>query len=463
MQSVPTILYLCFSDTPVQSMKLAGVRRYAATRGWEVVDVPKTESGPERIPALLARHRPVGCVIDCCGNKSRLGPALFGLVPAVWLDAPKDAKAGTAVSPSVSVDEAAVARTALRELSANLPKSFAAVEFQFEPYQRLQKWSHDRARAFRAFASATGRSCDVFKSRANESPDNRAVRLQDWLSRLPRPCGVFAVNDGTGFQVRAACRAAGLSVPRDISIVGVDNDVSLCEAAVPTLSSIQIDFERAGYVAANMLAATMKSRAPHEVKGRASHEMKGRAPHEMMGATRVANGWSSPFALEAHPPFGGKAATRHCGEAAPSLPPKAALSFDQQRPDGGITVIGPLLVVRRTSTGGRGRREPRILEAVEMIRREACDGLTAAQLAARFAGTRRLFDLRFREATGHSVLDEILHVRLERAFTLLAETDTAIGAIYAFCGFRSGRALDFLFRTRFGMSMREWRKRNRKK
>ena len=98
-----------------------------------------------------------------------------------------------------------------------------------------------------------------------------------------------------------------------------------------------------------------------------------------------------------------------------------------------------------------------------MIRREACDGLTAAQLAARFAGTRRLFDLRFREATGHSVLDEILHVRLERAFTLLAETDTAIGAIYAFCGFRSDRALDSLFRARFGMSLREWRKRNRRK
>ena len=406
MQSVPTILYLGFSDTPVQRLKFAGVKRYAATRGWEVVNVSKTESGPERIPAFLARHRPVGCVIDCRGNKSRLGPALFGRVPAVWLDAPEDAKTGTVVNPSVSVDEAAVARTALRELSANFPKSFAAVEFQFEPYQRLQKWSYKRARAFHAFASATGRPCEVFKSRASESPDDRAGRLQDWLSRLPRPCGVFAVNDGTGFQVRAACRAAGLSVPRDISIVGVDNDVSLCEAAVPTLSSIQIDFERAGYAAAKMIGATLAAKNAKKHKDVAT---------------------SASFAAE------------------------------------NKTIIGPLLVVRRTSTGGRGRREPRILEAVEMIRREACDGLTAVQLAERFAGTRRLFDLRFREAMGHSVLDEILHVRLERAFTLLAETDTAIGAIYARCGFRSHWALDFLFRTRFGMSMSEWRKRNRRK
>ena len=55
--------------------------------------------------------------------------------------------------------------------------------------------------------------------------------------------------------------------------------------------------------------------------------------------------------------------------------------------------------------------------------------LTARALAARFPGSRRLFEMRFREAMGHSVLDEILHVRMEKAFTLLAKTGTAIGAI----------------------------------
>ena len=95
-----------------------------------------------------------------------------------------------------------------------------------------------------------------------------------------------------------------------------------------------------------------------------------------------------------------------------------------------------------------------------MIRREACDGLTARALAARFPGSRRLFEMRFREAMGHSVLDEILHVRMEKAFTLLAKTDTAIGAIPALCGFGSDSDLDILFRRRCGMSMRAWRKQN---
>ena len=122
--------------------------------------------------------------------------------------------------------------------------------------------------------------------------------------------------------------------------------------------------------------------------------------------------------------------------------------------------MGPLYVVRKESTRGRGRREPRIIEAVGMIRREACDGLTARALSARFPGSRRLFDMRFREAMGHSVLDEILHVRMEKAFTLLAQTGTAIGAIPGRCGFGSDSDLDILFRKRCGMSMRAWRKRN---
>ena len=93
-----------------------------------------------------------------------------------------------------------------------------------------------------------------------------------------------------------------------------------------------------------------------------------------------------------------------------------------------------------------------------MIRREACAGLTAEALAARFPGSRRLFELRFREAMGRSVLDEILHVRMQKVQTLLADMDIPIGAIADFCGFRSDRALRKLFLAREGMSMAAWRR-----
>ncbi len=124
-------------------------------------------------------------------------------------------------------------------------------------------------------------------------------------------------------------------------------------------------------------------------------------------------------------------------------------------------LYGPLLVIRRRSTGGRGRREPWVLDAVEAIRREACGGLTAAALAKRFRCSRWLLEKRFREAMGHSILDEIQHVRLQRVQTLLEHTQTAIGAIAGLCGFGSEIELRHLFRRRTGMSMREWRKRRR--
>ena len=103
--------------------------------------------------------------------------------------------------------------------------------------------------------------------------------------------------------------------------------------------------------------------------------------------------------------------------------------------------------------------EPHILEAVEIIRREACDGLTVAALAARLPGSRRLLDLRFREAMGHSVHEEIQQVRLERVFDLLRRPGTPIGTIADLSGFALHQ-LDKVFRTRFGCSLRTWRQRN---
>ena len=384
MRYCPVILYLGVLDGNfVQEMKLAGVRRYAAARGWEIVPVRKTLSTPKRLPSLLARHCPVGCIVECFGDDTALRPALFGRIPAVWLDfTPANADAGDFVGrPRVSIDEEAVARAALREISANRAESIAVVEFQ-----NPLPWSRVRAETFRRLAAAAGRECGVFAANDGERAPSRIRRLSRWLAALPRPCGVFAVNDVAAAEVREACRAALLDIPREIALVGVDNSPSFCEASDRPSTSIRIDFERMGYLAARMLGERMES-----------------------------------------------------------------------------AMIGPLLAVRRRSTSGRGRREPRILEAVEMIRREACSGLTAESLAKRFPCSRRLFEMRFREATGHSILDEILHVRLEKAFTLLSETDTAIGAIYAYCGFESNRALDYLYHSRFKTSMREWRKRNARK
>ena len=371
----------------IRAASLAGMRRYAGEMHWNVVEVPPADSRPDRLSALFFMHRPVvGCIVECSGGRRDLPPRRFGAVPVVYMHAESSLYGGAGVR--VGYDDAAIAEAAFRELSARLPAAFAVVPFAWPPGRR--GWSLRRERAFAALASASGKPLFRLPWR-NETKERREARLVRWIASLPRHTAIFAVGDMAAIETAAAVRLCHRSIPRELTLLGVDSDPVLCEATHPTLSSIQIDHELAGYLAAKAIGE-MSSRG-----GTPQKEIR----------------------------------------------------------------VKPLLAVRRESTGGSGRRASFVLEAVEAIRREACDGLTAAALAKRFRCSRPLFDRRFREAVGHSTLEEILHVRLEKVFTLLSRTDVPVGAVADFCGFRSNIALHSLFKKRTGMSMREWRKHNR--
>jgi AraC-like DNA-binding protein len=58
---------------------------------------------------------------------------------------------------------------------------------------------------------------------------------------------------------------------------------------------------------------------------------------------------------------------------------------------------------------------------------------------------------------GHTVLDEIIHVRLQAVMDMLARPEPPIGAIADFCGFGSQVELRIIFKKRMGMSLRQWR------
>lgn len=383
-----TILHLgTGSSGHIGDASLDGIRRYACSLRWNVVEVPPADSRPDRLSSLFAAHRPVaGCIVECSGGRRDLPPRLFGAVPVVYMHADPSLYGGRGLR--VGYDDAAIAEAAFRELSDRLPAAFAVVPFAWPPGRR--GWSLRRERAFAALASASGKPLFRLPWR-NESKERREARLVRWLASLPRHTAIFAVGDLAAIETAAAVRLCHRSIPRELTLLGVDSNPALCEASRPTLSSIQIDHELAGYLAAKAIG---------EISSR------GGTPQKEIR-------------------------------------------------------VRPLLAVRRESTGGAGRRESFVQEAVEVVRREACEGLTAAALAKRFRCSRPLFDRRFREAVGHSPLEEILHVRLEKVFTLLSRTDTPVGAIADFCGFRSNIALHSLFKKRTGMSMSEWRRRNR--
>ncbi len=383
------LLYLNAGDFELSfPRKLAGIRRYAKTCGWSVEAFRRRDVPTSEVPGLLRRFRPFGCIVEDTDPHQHLPPGLFRGMPVVYLDPSNPSS--RRYHARVLCDQEAVSAAAFRELAAGNPPSYAVV-----PSLSLPPWNRRRIAEFSRLCSEAGKPCHVFDGRRDEELAKRAARLGAWLAALPPHTAIFATNDYSARGVSEVAASLGLGIPDRFTLVGVDAiPESITDSTAPRVSSVELDFELAGYLAAKALAEELK---------------------------------------------------RVEGTPVPR-PPDTPPSF------------GPLLVLRRESTRGRGRRVPHVMKAVEIIRREACEGLTAAALSSRLPGSRKHFERRFREAMGHSVLDEILHVRLGMVLDLLSRPGMSITAIADFCGFGTQRGLRKLFRSRFGMSMEEWRK-----
>jgi LacI family transcriptional regulator len=83
---------------------------------------------------------------------------------------------------------------------------------------------------------------------------------EDWLVRLAKPAGLLASHDIQGVQLSEVCHRAGLRVPDDAALLGVDDDDLLCKLARPPLSSVALPGERIGFGASRLLECLLKRR-----------------------------------------------------------------------------------------------------------------------------------------------------------------------------------------------------------
>ena len=90
-----------------------------------------------------------------------------------------------------------------------------------------------------------------------ETPDAAALRA--WLRSLPKPVAIFCCDDLRAAQLSRVCQSAGFAVPRDVAVLGVDDDPLLCLFASPRLSSIDSDSVEVGRAAARALAQMLDS------------------------------------------------------------------------------------------------------------------------------------------------------------------------------------------------------------
>lgn len=123
-------------------------------------------------------------------------------------------------------------------------------------------WSRERSASFRQQLATRGHDVEFFRPPTTNAQQVRPA-LKRWLLSLPRPVGLLAENDDYGEQIIETCKIAGIRIPDEVAVLGVDNDELVCELSAPPMSSVALNFERAGYESARALERLMQRQPVH--------------------------------------------------------------------------------------------------------------------------------------------------------------------------------------------------------
>ena len=232
-----TVLFLRAAQRGCWSQVINGASRYAREHGWTMLDVIHPIE-TENIRRFLNDYAPSGILVDSPLGRLPDGLRLCKRLPTVVHD-PISIRISL---PVFKPDQRRIGELAARELLSLGLRHFAYIEF-IKP----ESWSIERGTTFEATVRKRGISFARFKKGS----------LSDFLLKLPKPAGIFAANDQIAQQVIAAASTVGLVVPRDIAVIGVDDEPLYCESTIPGISSIRTDREQVGYRFAELLDKLM--------------------------------------------------------------------------------------------------------------------------------------------------------------------------------------------------------------
>lgn len=374
-------IILFFQSTTRKSwrQKLDGILRYAKGHDWFVQLVERFATASD-VRRALENWSPAGCLVDRAMSKGRAPDSVFRGIPTVYLD--QDPKMPSAEHPCLLHDSSATAAVAAAELLERNCRSYA-----YLGTEKGFNWDAPRLERFKADAKCAGHSVTVLHRKS----------LAAALRSLPKPCGILGANDYCAMEAYHAATKAGLSIPDDVLVAGIDNDENFCEAVSPGITSVEPDFEGAGWRLGEMLTEEI--------------------------ARIDTSGHASPFPKTEH--------------------------------------YGPLRLVRRGSTSAdRGQSLP-VRHALEYVRRHGCErGISIDAVATEMGCSRSLATSRFRKETGRTILDEIHDVRFRSMCDLLSRSSLPVAMVVEKCGYGSDGFAKKLFLSRTGMTMREYRMAN---
>jgi LacI family transcriptional regulator len=242
MKSANVLVLLEWYDHPIR----IGIGRYAAERGWQLTVndgcmLPVGWSGDGVLTMLNKRADFIRYV-----RRMRLPCVDFGAFRA---EIPLARVCG---------DHRLIGSVAADHL---LERGFARAAYFATEHQRV---SELRGAGFsERFKTGTGN--DVRQLVWELHPGSKSddwKGLNGWLKRevkeLPKPVAIFCYCDYDAAKVEAVCLEAGIHVPNDVAILGVDNDSLVCENIRVPLSSVRHDRIRIGYEGSELLDRLMR-------------------------------------------------------------------------------------------------------------------------------------------------------------------------------------------------------------
>ena len=216
-----TLIYVCGEDTSIAD----GVRRYEAD------GVIVSTDRQAMIDDVVASGKP------CVNITNHLQ--------------------GHRLVPVVGNDDTSIGKLAAQHYLDRGFRHFAYFSNSDNPY------FNPRRDSFVQTLQAAGVGCAIGPTAAqNSRPEQSTEHAGRWLASLPRPLAVMTAWDFEACEAILACRSAGLRVPEDVSVIGVDNDETLCLAIWPHLSSIATPAKRIGFEALRLLRDMITNKTP---------------------------------------------------------------------------------------------------------------------------------------------------------------------------------------------------------
>lgn len=231
-----------------------GIYNFAKEQNWHIS--PYLTSG-----RFVPHGWPGDGAITCYGHEtaSYIDFLNMPVVDISYIDMPRQV-------PRVRVDNDAICKLAAEHFISRGYKFFAYYAWHDVPVNKLR---HDY---FREHLLANGIPEEsIFAIKQSEGKllgdwESHQSDILEQVNRMPRPLAVFAGQDNLGASLIEMCVRAGIHVPEEVAVLGVDNTELICEGSPVPLSSVRTRLTDLGYHAASQLHRLMEKEINNKVE-----------------------------------------------------------------------------------------------------------------------------------------------------------------------------------------------------